>query len=58
MSVHREPLREEATRAAAASGAAASGHALLPPEIADLARSRDRTKLADAARRLARLTTR
>ena len=46
-------LLEEATRAAAASGAA-----LLPPEIADLARSRDRTKLADAAGRLTRLTAR
>jgi hypothetical protein len=59
-------LLEEAARAAAASGAGApgaqgagpAGHALLPPEVAGLARSRDRTKLADAARRLARLTAR
>jgi hypothetical protein len=59
-------LLEEAARAAAASGAGApgaqgsgpAGRALLPPEVAGLARSRDRTKLADAARRLARLTAR
>jgi hypothetical protein len=59
-------LLEQATRAAAASGSAAlgaksaapSGQALLPSAIADLARSRDRTKLAEAARRLALLASR
>ena len=59
-------LLEEAARAAATSGVAApsangagpSRYASLPPEIADLARSRDRTKLAGAARRLTRLTAR